>query len=666
VNKLAVVNGLRGVAILAVIFYHSFFDAFKYGWAENRVPLPLDIFFSSGWLGVNLFFVLSGFVLYLPYATGQRDMRAAGGVRDFYRRRALRLLPLYTLVWVVSLVFVSGLALSDPEFYIAAAAFLTCLFPFHPDYFEPPGNWVMWSLGVEIWFSVLFPLLVAALHRFGWRRVFTVALLGALAVRIAGHVFAPSGPGIILNFVSDSVLGRLDEFLYGMLAAHLYVQRRALPAWCVWAGFIAIGAAMLMWAAWFRLWLPLPYTAFAINLLDVGLFCLLMQLLLGWERIASLVSARVLQLAGMMCYSIYLWHGIVRLKYGTEYDAGVIQYASYLAIVFALSALTYRYVEFGHVREWRALIPARAVVAKAAATASAILLGILSLSTDAAAGSLAFRANEPRRFDYALQRNLPAGFGKGEFTLEFFVQPDEKLPVGTTSDGVSQLTNWSESDSSPYGDDAWWYVGNFLLDGHNNAAFGEGTFSVQFHGAGRVRWLFGDGTAVDRPGKLWAVQAVPASSAPSLLDGQWHRVALVRRAGSPPQLELWVDGSRVAATQIERMVDMRRWWSTWSGYPAGQAGWFWGTEKQAAIGAMAQWEDYKGGLDDVRFWTRALAPAELGSGKAASADGLAAEMSFDDAGTDRACETRKPSECWTLVAPDASMRAKRDAPPARN
>jgi peptidoglycan/LPS O-acetylase OafA/YrhL len=659
VNKLAVINGLRGIAILAVIFYHSFFDAFKYGWAENSLPLPLDIFFSSGWLGVNLFFVLSGFVLYLPYATGQRDMQAAGGVRDFYRRRALRLLPLYTLVWVVSLVFVSGLALSDPGFYVAAGAFLTCLFPFHPDYFEPPGNWVMWSLGVEIWFSVIFPFVVAAIARFGWRRVFPAVLLGALAIRLFGHIYTPPEPGNILNFVSDSVLGRLDEFLYGMLAAHLYVQRRALPGWCVYAGLVAIGAAMLMWAAWFRLWLPLLYTAFAINLLDVGLFCLLMQLLLGWERLAKLASARLLQLAGMMCYSIYLWHGIVRLKYGTDYDAGVVQYASYLIVVFALSALTYRYVEFGHVREWRTLVPTRF-----AATAAAVLLVSLSAFTDVSAGSLTFRVSEPQRFDYALQRTLPDGFGKGEFTLEFSVKPDNSLPIGSTADGAGQLTNWSESDASPYGDDNWWFVGNFLLDGHNNASFGEGTFSVQFHGGGRIRWLLGDGTAVDRPGKLWAVQAQPASSTASLLDGQWHRVALVRRAGSPPQLELWVDGKRIAVTPITRMVNMRAWWSTWSGYPARQAGWFWGTEKQAAIGELRQWEDFKGGLDDVRFWTRALGATELGTGKAANREGLAAEMNFNDAGNDRSCDALHVSDCWTLVTPDASLRAKDDAPPA--
>lgn len=661
VNKLSVINGMRGIAILAVIFYHSFFDEFKYGWAENNVPLPLDIFLSSGWLGVNLFFVLSGFVLYLPYATGQRDMQASGGVRDFYRRRALRLLPLYTLVWIVSLVFVSKLVMSDPKFYLAAAAYLTCLFPFHPQYFEPPGNWVMWSLGVEVWFSVLFPLLVAAIARFGWRRVFPAVLIIALAVRIIGHVFTPPAPGVVLNFVSDSVIGRLDEFLYGMLAAHLYVQRRKLPAWCVYAGFVAIGAAMLMWAAWFRLWMPLPFTAFAVNLLDIGLFCLLMQLLLGWERLAALVSARLLQLAGMMCYSVYLWHGIVRLKYGTEYDAGVIQYATYLTLVFALSALTYRYVEFGHVRDWRALVPSRGAMA----AASLLLLGVLSANTDATAGSLTFRVSEPTRFDYALQRTLPEGFGKGEFTLEFSVRPDNKLPVGSTGDGSNQLTNWSDSDSSPYGDDNWWFVGNFLLDGHNNAAFGDGTFSVQFFGGGRIRWLLGDGTAVDRPGKLWAVQPVPASSTASLLDGQWHRVALVRRAGSPPQLELWVDGNKIAVTRIERMVNMRAWWSSWNGYPVRQDGWFWGTEKQAAIGALGQWEDYKGGLDDVRFWTRALAQDELSSGKATNRSGLAAEMNFNDAGTDRTCDALHPSDCWTFVAPVTPLRVPDDAPAPR-
>jgi peptidoglycan/LPS O-acetylase OafA/YrhL len=358
-NKLAVINGLRGLAILAVIAHHAFFDAFKYGWAENSIPLPLDILFSSGWLGVNLFFFLSGFVLYLPFAKGSRGMTTRAELLDFYRRRALRLLPLYTFVWVLSLTFVAGFSLNDPRFYQAALAFITCLFPYHPDYFEPPGNWVMWSLGVEIWFSVLFPILIVAILRYGWRIVIGAVLTLSLAVRLAGHVWTPAEPGTILNFVSDSVIGRLDEFLYGMLAAHLYVARRALPRWTFPLGLLLLGVAMLMWAAWYRQFLPLPATALAVNLLDLGLFLVAMYVLMHRTVLVAVFSNTFLQLAGMMCYSLYLWHGIVRLKFPDSYDAGVLQFATYLLVVLVLSAISYRYIEFAQVRSWRELVPRR-------------------------------------------------------------------------------------------------------------------------------------------------------------------------------------------------------------------------------------------------------------------------------------------------------------------
>lgn len=70
--------------------------------------------------------------------------------------------------------------------------------------------------------------------------------------------------------------------------------------------------------------------------------------------------------------------------------------------------------------------------------------------------------------------------------------------------------------------------GNFLLDGHNNGDFSAGTFSLQHYGGGRIRWALGDG-ANPGPGGIWAVQAFPANETPSLLDGQAHLVAAVRR-----------------------------------------------------------------------------------------------------------------------------------------
>src|ERR1700689_3768513 len=94
--KLEVINGLRGFAILAVIWHHLFGLYFKPG---SSVALEIarggGSFLSYGWIGVPLFFVLSGFVLYLPYAEGGAKLATGADALNFYRRRAERLLPLY-------------------------------------------------------------------------------------------------------------------------------------------------------------------------------------------------------------------------------------------------------------------------------------------------------------------------------------------------------------------------------------------------------------------------------------------------------------------------------------------------------------------------------------------------------------------------------------------
>ena len=133
-------------------------------------------------------------------------------------------------------------------------------------------------------------------------------------------------------------------------------------------------------------------------------------------------------------------------------------------------------------------------------------------------GSLRFVENGPGDHEYARHTQIPADFGAGELTLEVLITLETK-PVGGCADAQEQLVNWCDDDSAPYSDSGWWYTGNFLLDGHNNASFGAGTFSLQFYGGGRLRWLLGDG-GDPGPGDVWAVQAFPASSTPSLIDDQ--------------------------------------------------------------------------------------------------------------------------------------------------
>ena len=81
--------------------------------------------------------------------------------------------------------------------------------------------------------------------------------------------------------------------------------------------------------------------------------------------------------------------------------------------------------------------------------------------------------------DYVRQLTIPTGFGEGEFTLVLTVNLDETYPVGFTSN--DRLIYWSQDDRQPGSVQGWWYDGNFLLDGHNNATT-EGSFDLQIVG----------------------------------------------------------------------------------------------------------------------------------------------------------------------------------------
>jgi hypothetical protein len=286
-----------------------------------------------------------------------------------------------------------------------------------------------------------------------------------------------------------------------------------------------------------------------------------------------------------------------------------------------------------------------------------------------APNSIDFRPNVAYAYDYGTQTSLPAAFGGGEFTLELWIRPDASFPVGPTTAGTAgQLTNWSSADNAPYSSSSWWYEGNFLLDGHNNAAFASGTFSLQFYGGGRLRWLFGDGTNPGSGG-VRSVGAYPASGAPSLLDGLWHQVTLVRRwsGASSAALEMWIDGALAASATSPARTDMRTYWDGWSGFPNGQAGWFWGAEKQAAIGALSQYEDYKGLLDEVRFWSRAKTPEEIAASWAAAVTGtepgLVGLYSFDTGTGLSFCNALSAgSHCIALTNMQSGYWSGEDAP----
>ena len=288
-----------------------------------------------------------------------------------------------------------------------------------------------------------------------------------------------------------------------------------------------------------------------------------------------------------------------------------------------------------------------------------VVLAVLPLITVETKGqSLDFQLNDTSVFsyygvdDYGLLDTIPVGFGEGELTFQLWIKPDSSYPIGNTVQEEDRALNWSISDEMPYSSCCWWYRGNFLLDGHANGG-GNGTFSLQFYGAGRLRWHWEDQS------DYVVAQAWPANTTPSLLDGNWHLITCVRKfiPGDSSLLELWIDDGLVATETTRSQTDMHIYWDNWFNSWA-QPGWFLGCEKQVAPGDGDHYEDYKGLVDEMRFYSRAKSAAEIvadytGGNGCGSSLGLVGYFDFNEGAGNAVADSFPTNDRWDLFNVDS-------------
>jgi peptidoglycan/LPS O-acetylase OafA/YrhL len=363
-KRLTQLDGVRGMAILMVIVWHYFVRQTDAGLgpavAAGRSAMGLM------WSGVDLFFVLSGFLI-AGILIDHRD--ASNYFRVFYLRRAGRILPLYILVLALFVLFASGplsrsasfsWLFADPLPMWSYASFTqNVLMGLRGDY-GPHGLGITWSLAVEEQFYLVLPLLIYVLPR---RALVFALALGVASAPVLRHL----SPGFHA-FVNTP--WRADSLLSGALLAVLVrrpsfvaaVRRRRFALASVFAVFVA-GAAVLT----FR---PEPFGSL-VHLWLAGLYSTLVLLaFLGDETPAGRVLARpALVWVGQRSYGIYLFHQAVSgLLHGairhrppqiqTPADAGITLAA--LAVTLALAALSYRFFESPLLRLGHRLAYARA------------------------------------------------------------------------------------------------------------------------------------------------------------------------------------------------------------------------------------------------------------------------------------------------------------------
>ena len=338
---LPAIDGLRAIAVLSVMVCHL-----------RRAWLP------GGFTGVDVFFVISGFVVTLSMID-QRFESARAMVAFFYARRLRRIAPALIVMLLVAtlatVMFVPDAWLSEAIPSTGFAAFFglsnVALASQTEVYFAPRAEYNVflhtWSLGVEEQFYLVFPALIA-LVTVGWLRRWRGLVLGILAAlsvaSLAYCAWLTSRAPVSAFFLLPA---RFWELGFGMILALTLSGWRPMLVACPAVARDALAAVSLaVLAATFALAtetaFPFPWAVPPV----VATLLLIAVVSAGEVRAARALAWRPVAMIGRISYSLYLWHWpvYVLLRWTCGLGAAVPR-AIAILLTFVLAALSYRFVE---------------------------------------------------------------------------------------------------------------------------------------------------------------------------------------------------------------------------------------------------------------------------------------------------------------------------------
>ena len=347
-HYLPFVDGLRAISIVAVVLYH--------------VGVPG---ISGGFVGVDIFFVISGFLIINQIKAGLISNRFS--VFSFYAQRALRILPIYLLVLLLTFA-AAPFFLVTPEVYwnFFSSSLLAPLMLSNVGFYETQGYFDIgaiekpllhtWTLSVEEQFYLIIPILLVAVFRLGNRKFGTTAALIAIVVTVASLAGA---------IAQTTTVGRNPAFYLpywraweftagGLIGSNLVAACRRLPSRLIdIIGWIGVGAVAL---AIGRFDGSMPYPSWNAVLPVAGAA---MTILAGTAGPTTTI-ARTLGLPpfvaiGVVSYGWYLWHWpILSFLRTARLDESnlLIDSLGGGALGLALACLSYRYIE-EPIRRWR-------------------------------------------------------------------------------------------------------------------------------------------------------------------------------------------------------------------------------------------------------------------------------------------------------------------------
>ena len=347
-GRLLALDGLRAYAVLGVIWVHL--ASFFYTDLAPKIVFQALSFLG---IGVDLFFVISGFCMFHMYAGRQRQF-SVPQFWQFIKSRIARIVPMY---WLVVLATALNCWLLFDFFpwkeTIVNAFFLNTL----PIDLQAP--WLIfhfWSLSTEWQFYLLLPPFVWLCTRIGVLRALGLSVVISIMLSLVTAFSSPE----LHEVMKPQVLLRFVQFAAGIFVAHCYQMRLSLPAWMIGNRAVLLGFA-LAFIGRCMAFRGLPVAESLKTILDalsyavIGLgFGLVVRSVVQNQSFFSRIFAHPwLGYLGKISYSMYLWHWLIcstlappmRAITGLSIWGLLVTFVLVCLLTIAISHLSYHWVE---------------------------------------------------------------------------------------------------------------------------------------------------------------------------------------------------------------------------------------------------------------------------------------------------------------------------------
>jgi len=329
------IDGLRAVAVLPVIFYHAGFP-----------------FFSGGYVGVDIFFVISG---YLITSIIIQDLKLKTfSLMSFYERRMRRIIPALFFIIIFSLFFILLWASNKEVINYAESAFAAATFWSNILFWNEQSNYFSesidliplihtWSLSIEEQFYIFFPILLIILWKFGQKIIF----LAVFFLIICSLLWAEYSSNYYPTSSFYLIFSRIWEILIGSLIAILISKKKQNINFNNFVNQLLslLGAILIVYSILkFDSLTRTPSLFTLIPIVGAGLIILFS---VNGTILNSILSSRLISQVGLISYSTYLWHHIIFViaRFRSLDEISSLFMISLIFLSFILGYLTWKFIE---------------------------------------------------------------------------------------------------------------------------------------------------------------------------------------------------------------------------------------------------------------------------------------------------------------------------------